>query len=76
MNRTADYADYADNEKKSVMLNESALIICEYIKDKYATLEEITNVITNEYNINFETAQKDVINILNYFSSLDILEKS
>ena len=68
--------DEEAQNKDSVILNETALFICSFIKDKYATKSEIIDEVIKNYNIDYKTAKKDVSEILDYFLTLSVLEEN
>lgn len=57
-----------------LVLNEACALICELIKEKPASLEEMADIIIQKYSIEKETALHDVETCINKMLEQDILD--
>lgn len=73
-----EYIIVSDNDvnfTKIININESAAYLWKIFADKEFTLSDACNAITEEYDIDYETAMHDMIDLFDNLASIGVIEK-
>lgn len=57
-----------------IRLNESAALIYEYLKDKDFTLDDVSHILCNNYEVANIDVEKDVMELINHLSVNGVIE--
>lgn len=59
---------------KIISLNESAAYLWQAVKDKSFTIDELTRLLTEEYEVDEKTAQNDITTMIRQWIEVGIIE--